>query len=323
MSEEEGNKSFETAIISKLIVLLRNGGPEDKIRKIEELIVDDLKNFVDVDRFYDLPITEIVKLLRSIELVDEQLLAKVFKKAQEVKGDESILLLNFINPQDTDFHECVKIISEFDVCPLFKHLKETYDEEMKLTVVDFEGKYNESLEEIKKLKRKVKELEEKKGENIDDDDDHSYNSDDMPSPSIHIIRPRKIQPPPKPIKRNFFKLIPEPLNAERKPVSFVFYNRNQNRKEEEEEEDFYNRHGIGQRKTQQPPEPIQKNRIIIPTPPKPEYRYAEYEEEDEEEEEVKEKEEEEEEDHDDDNHDKPNPSVPKPPKPIKKNNGFL
>ena len=200
MSEED-----RSGFISKFIRCISKGGSESRIRGYEEAIIEDLEDYLKEENFYDLPTTEIVKIIRESQITDEDLLDEIFQKTKEAKGEESILLLNLIDPEEMGLHECVKIISMFGVCPIFKRLDDTYQESMSLPEVDYEEKYKKVKEENERLKLLLEEEDEEEEEEEEKEEEEEEDCEEEErvreretrvNPPIKIFLQKKTQPMP-------------------------------------------------------------------------------------------------------------------------------
>ena len=119
-----------------LTALLNEGGSKDKIESYEDLIVADLKDYVERKLLFELPTNEILKIVDKSNIEDVEQICSIVSKMSESKKEESILLLNVIKANETTFEECIKILSKFETSPICRRTSELFDEEGKLPEPD-------------------------------------------------------------------------------------------------------------------------------------------------------------------------------------------
>ena len=135
-----------------LISSLSNLISENKgaIKEIEDEIIESFDIFAKEKRFYKLPTDEILKIVEKSAIKDVKLLYEVISMMCENKGDESVLLLNIIDPEEMSLDECIEVISRFVRCQICKRTGELYTKE-----------YNHMNEELNKEKDENKNLAER------------------------------------------------------------------------------------------------------------------------------------------------------------------
>ena len=147
-------------------------GNKKKIEKYEEIIVDSIKEAAEEKSFYQLPINEILKIIRKRQIKDIDLIYKISSMTNENKGSESILLLNAVDIEEISLEECIKIISSFTSSPICRKTGELFEESMKDPAFDYEYEINSLKKENEELKNKVEEPK-----NAKNDLPQSYESD--------------------------------------------------------------------------------------------------------------------------------------------------
>ena len=140
--------------ISKLSLMLNEGGDKSKIEFAEEVLVDSIEETIKEDDFYSLPMNEITKIVEKSHLNDASMLKSLVSKLSEIKGRDSIIILNSIESSELTFEECINIISHAKYCPIFNRIGKLYEDESKLPEVDFEAE----IELLKKENEKLKKL---------------------------------------------------------------------------------------------------------------------------------------------------------------------
>ena len=144
-------------LISKTIALLNEGGRKDILESYEELIVDELEEYIEGNLFFELPTNEILKIIDKSNIEDIDQICSFISKMNENKKEESILLLNVIKADETTFEGCMKILSKFDSSPICRRTSELFDENKKLPERDNEHEISELKKEIEKLRNRTKE----------------------------------------------------------------------------------------------------------------------------------------------------------------------
>ena len=56
---------MSSALISKLKTLLEKGGSEKKVEAYEDVIIEDVNEFLGEEHFYELPTNEIIKIVKK------------------------------------------------------------------------------------------------------------------------------------------------------------------------------------------------------------------------------------------------------------------
>ena len=152
------------SLISKLKGLIEEGGNEKKIEAYEEVIVEEIEEYVKKELFYILPTNEIMKIIGKSEIGDVDALCEFISRMNANKGEESTLLLNVIKREDATLEECVKILSKFEHSPLCQRTNELFSEEKNLPERDFEHELVELKKETGKHEKETKETKETKEE---------------------------------------------------------------------------------------------------------------------------------------------------------------
>ena len=145
------------SLISKLKTLLEDGGRKEKIEGYEDVIIEEIEEYVKKDDFYELPTNEILKIIGKSKIEDIELLYELIFRMRVNKGEESTLLLNVIKREETTFKECIRILSKFTQSPLLQRTSELFSENKSLPERD----YNREIKTLKKetgtLQNKIKE----------------------------------------------------------------------------------------------------------------------------------------------------------------------
>ena len=124
-------------MISKLSTLINEGGSSDRIEGYEEVLVDAIDETVKEESFYKLPTNEILKIVQKSSIEDIETIFELISRMNEIKQNESILLLNVIKLEEATFEECIKIISKFEQCPICKRTFELFKENKNLPERDY------------------------------------------------------------------------------------------------------------------------------------------------------------------------------------------
>ena len=144
-------------LISSLSSLITENGNEECIELIENFLIDSFDKIAKEESFYKLPTNEILKIIEKSKIEDIKLLYEVISKTCKNKGDESVLLLNVINPKEATFEECINILSKFVNCPFCKRTGELFAEYKNAQESNYNNKVEELKKEFKELQNKVNE----------------------------------------------------------------------------------------------------------------------------------------------------------------------
>ena len=156
--------SYDTEIKNNpfFIALLNKGGEKDKVETYEDQIVDELDDYVEGKLLFELPTSEILKIIDKSDIEDVEQICSIISKMGESKKEESILLLNVIKADEPTLNECVTILSQFESSPVCRRMSELFSENEKLPERDTEHEIFELKKEIKELQNKEKSLDLKK-----------------------------------------------------------------------------------------------------------------------------------------------------------------
>ena len=149
-------------LIPKLKTLLNEGGSKEKIEGFEEVIGEEIEEYVEEELFYELPTKEILKIIDKSSIEDIELISTIITRMRENKQEESTLLLNVIKSNETTLDECIQILSKFEHCPICKRTSDLFHENSKLPEQDYEYEILELKKEIEELQNKSKENDENK-----------------------------------------------------------------------------------------------------------------------------------------------------------------
>ena len=144
-------------MISKLATIINEGGNNDQVRVCEELIADELEEYVQQKHFFELPTNEILKIVDKSDIENIDLICSIITKMSESKKEESVLLLNVIKANENTLEECIKIVSNFNCSPICRRIGELLKENEALPERDTEQEIAELKKEIEDLKNKTKE----------------------------------------------------------------------------------------------------------------------------------------------------------------------
>ena len=145
---------MQRSVISKLSTLINEGGSSIKIEGYEEVLVDAIEETVKEESFYKLPTDEVLKIVQKSHIEDIETIFELISRMNEIKQNESILLLNVIKREDSTFEECIKFFSKFEQCPICKLAFEHFEENENLPERDYSQEIDELKEEIKKLRER-------------------------------------------------------------------------------------------------------------------------------------------------------------------------
>ena len=67
-------------LISKLTTLLNDGENKDQIKVFEEMIVDEIEEYVEQKHFFQLPTNEILKIIDKSDIENIDLIAQLLHK---------------------------------------------------------------------------------------------------------------------------------------------------------------------------------------------------------------------------------------------------
>ena len=123
--------SSGSSLISKLKSLIEEGCNKKKVEAYEDVVVDEIEEYVEEEVFYELPTNEIMKIIGKSEIGNIDVLCDFISRMNANKGEESTLLLNVIKREDATLEECVKILSKFQHSPLCQRTNELFNEEKK------------------------------------------------------------------------------------------------------------------------------------------------------------------------------------------------
>ena len=126
-----------------------NDGDENST--LEEYAAEDIDELIEEYRFYELPTSIILRIIKKSKIRDVALICELVSRMVKSKGEESILLLNVIDRRRTKLDDCIKIISQFNNCPLCKLMGELYMDFKGLPERDYEADIAELKKEIEKL----------------------------------------------------------------------------------------------------------------------------------------------------------------------------
>ena len=149
-------------LISKLKTLLEEGGSKERVTSYENIIIDQIEEYVKKDDFYSLPTNEILKIIGKIDNEDIEVLFELISKMGENKGEEPILLLNVIKREEATLEECIKILSKFKQSPLLQLTSELFSENESFPEPDYIHEIETLKKEIEKLQNKTEEEKEEK-----------------------------------------------------------------------------------------------------------------------------------------------------------------
>ena len=90
---------MSASIITELAGLINQGGNRERIETLEGLIIESIDEFAKENYFYELPTEEILEIIGKSSIEDTELLCLIVSKMSEVKGKDSALLINEINPE--------------------------------------------------------------------------------------------------------------------------------------------------------------------------------------------------------------------------------
>ena len=135
-------------VIPKLKALIEKGGPKKKIEAYEDVIVEEIEEFIGEESFFELPTNEILKIIGKSENEDVEFLCELISKMSENKGEESTLLLNVIKKEEATLEECIEILSKFEHCPLCQRLGEVFNEYKEMPRIDYKYENGELREKI-------------------------------------------------------------------------------------------------------------------------------------------------------------------------------
>ena len=71
-----------------------------KLTRYEDLVIESIAEFAKEDRFYSLPTSEMLEIIKRSNIEDVELLCDIISKMSENKENDAVLLLNVINPKN-------------------------------------------------------------------------------------------------------------------------------------------------------------------------------------------------------------------------------
>ena len=97
--------------ITKIALLLDEGGNEAKVESIEKFIAESIDEAVEEELFFTLPTNEIIKIIQKSDVSNVETYSSIISRMCKAKGEETALVLNAVKAEEADFKECVKIVS--------------------------------------------------------------------------------------------------------------------------------------------------------------------------------------------------------------------
>ena len=85
-------KKMSRKLISKLTALLNEGGNKDRIEEFEEIIIDELDDYVERKLLFELPTNEILKIVDKSDIESVDQICSIISKMSESKKEEAVLL---------------------------------------------------------------------------------------------------------------------------------------------------------------------------------------------------------------------------------------
>ena len=143
------------SIITKLNRLLAEGGNSELIEGFEEAIAESLASVVNDDLFYALPIKEVQNIVSKSEMDDLPTMCKLASNMSKKNRENAALLLNVFNPKYATLEECIRIIANFEYCPLCIKIGELYADNSELPERDYEHDIEKLEKENIELKKKI------------------------------------------------------------------------------------------------------------------------------------------------------------------------
>ena len=145
-------------LIFQLKSLIEEGGSKDKIGTLEDYIAEDIGNYVKEESFYELPTSEILKIIGKSKTENVQLLYEIVSRMSKSKGEESTLLLNTIKSEEATLEENIKILSKFEHCPICQRTSELFNDDKEFPKREYESAIEELKKENEELKRENEKL---------------------------------------------------------------------------------------------------------------------------------------------------------------------
>ena len=102
------------SLYSKLKKFLKEGGSEGKVEECENSIIDEIEKHIKDDYFYSLPTEEILKIISKSNIEDVELLCELIYRMSEIKGEDAVLLLNYIKREES-LDVYIKILSNSNI----------------------------------------------------------------------------------------------------------------------------------------------------------------------------------------------------------------
>ena len=146
-------------MIAKLASLLEENGDKEIIMNYENVVIDSIDEFCKEDTFYELPTNEILKIIGKSNIENIELLCEIITKMNESKGDDSILLMNVIDPKNATFEDCINVISKFRCSPICRRTYKLSMENMKFPDRDYDYEMGKLKKEINALSKKPTDFE--------------------------------------------------------------------------------------------------------------------------------------------------------------------
>ena len=140
-------------MISKLYAMLSESGNKEEIEFGEDVLIESIEETIKEDNFYSLPLFEIIKIIQKSHVSDYSSLKMLVSKINETKSEESVLILNVIDPEESSFDECIRIISGLKNSPICKRIGELFEKNASLPSKEYEHGINEPRKENEELKK--------------------------------------------------------------------------------------------------------------------------------------------------------------------------
>ena len=141
-------------VLQLQIAMLQKGD----VKQYEKKIAERIKTYVDVDSFYQLPINNILNVVKQADFEDVDngvdILCNLIHRVSDKYQDQAILLLNVIPDVFTD-EQIPKILSGFKNCPLLAHYMRSQIEKEGFPVVDYQYRINEANKRSEEIIEKI------------------------------------------------------------------------------------------------------------------------------------------------------------------------
>ena len=150
-------------VINKLCCYIEEKD-EENAALIEDMIADSFEEAINEESFYSLPMKNILNITKKCSNDNKEVYKTLIERTCEVKGEESALLLYYINPDMNSLNDYIDIISSFSQSPVLQNITKLFKDDINQTERDYEYELEKLKRSNEELKKQVEELKEKESQ---------------------------------------------------------------------------------------------------------------------------------------------------------------